>query len=244
MNKQRSRAYPSLDLKVAVSKIESIARNLGQGSFERSDIVLGMGYKGITGTSGRATAALVQYGLLDRRKDKYTLSELGRAIAYPLSDDQKRKAIREAALRPAIFSDLYGQYKMQGLPETKFLANMLATPSYGINPAQKDEVALTFVNTLQFAGLLDGRRIIDGSAAEDEETNDNASDIQEAEIAPSTQMQAVSARPVTAAPVLGDDLNLNKIEIVLREGIKAGIYAPHDLTEAEKNRLKAIIDLL
>lgn len=156
MTKERSRAYPSLDLKVAITKLTNVSKNLGNGSFAKDEVILGMGYKSVSGSSQRALAALGQYGLIEKSKGIYSVSGLGRSILFPEDDQQQASAIKDAALTPPIFKELTDQYSSQGLPELQFLANILASPRYGIGIKQKDEVAHTYVDTMRFAGLLQG----------------------------------------------------------------------------------------
>ena len=237
MNKVvRSKAYPSLDLQAAVKKVESMARNLGKGSFTREEITLAMGYKGVSGASARAVAALVHYGLLDRRKDEYVLSDLGHAIAYPTDPEAKSNAIKKAVLKPAIIKEITEQYSGQSLPDKQFLANILTGERYGINPRQKDEVASIIISSLEFAGDLDPM------ALSDNDSNETTDERPSLESHTQNFSDSLPARSVSSIDQAQDDLN--RIEIVLREGVKAGIYAPFNLTDPEKEKLKAIIDLL
>lgn len=240
MQVQRSKAYPSIDLGAAMERMNKFNNNLGAvGYHGRDEVAKGIGYNGISGSSGRTIGALVHYGLLERNKDQYRLSEIAKTILFSHeSEHEKQQAIREAALQPALFRELTEQYAGNELPS--LLSNILTSDRYGINPKVKDEVAEVYRATLAYAGLLDGNKV----RALDDSPVPTASDFDEATDEPF----AGTARPAMPMPLdrpqqsQSDDLN--RIEIVLREGVKAGIYAPYDLTDQEKTKLKTIIDLL
>lgn len=74
--KQRSAAYPVINLESAINRLILLNQSLGKGPYSRTDAAKGMGYSGLSGASSRTVAALVQYGLLDRSGNTYSLSEL------------------------------------------------------------------------------------------------------------------------------------------------------------------------
>jgi len=69
-----------------------------------------MGYSGLTGSSLTLLAGFSQYGLIDRAKGMLTVTSLSLRILHPTSTDQSLTAIREAALAPKVFEDLYNGY--------------------------------------------------------------------------------------------------------------------------------------
>lgn len=232
----RSKAYPSISLGVAVQKIEQFNKSLGSvGYYARQKVAEGIGYKGLSGASSRAIAALVHYGLLDRKKDTYALSELAKRIVLPKIDGDRETAIKEALIEPALFRELIQQYEGAELPG--LLSNILTTPQYGINPRVKDDAAEVFKSSLAYAGVLKDDHVIFLDVHED---------ITTPELAPAVKPDMSIELPGTLpkqSDADGDSL-LNRIEIVLREGVKAGIYAPYNLSAEEKLKLKTIIDLL
>lgn len=148
--KERSISYPMFSLESAVGRLISLDQNLGKGPYSREDAAKGMGYGGLNGASARAVSALVQYGLLDRNGNTYSLSLLSNNIIHPTSESEKAEAIRMAAVNPKLFSVLADRYKGQSLPG--LLENIVLRE--GIGAAYAKEVTIVFKETLQFAGIL------------------------------------------------------------------------------------------
>lgn len=197
----RSRAYPSNDLATAVRRLELYNTNLGPvGYHTREEIAVAIGYKSMSGPASRAIASLVHYGLLERRKDKYGISDLAKSILLPHSEGETRSAIQEAAVRPALFNEIVTQYKGRELPG--LLGNILTSPQYGISPKVKDEVVEVFKSSIEYAGLLNNNRIqspdaVAQPAEEFEDQGVSAADL------PSTQRPPVLPSQKTNAPESG-----------------------------------------
>ena len=114
----RSTAYPLHDLKEAVSRLEKIMKNTGFGPFSRESAVTGMGYKGVSGTSGRSFSALQQYGLITRvSEDNYKISDIGKRIITPMDDHDKDKALVLAASNPKLYMRLDDLFQEGHIPE-------------------------------------------------------------------------------------------------------------------------------
>ena len=107
----RSPNYPSMSLKEALEKARLIydaeKRSFGSPEVLRAD----MGYTAGTGPAGRALSALKQYGLIDERDGQYRISESAFALLeLSHGSEEYRTALKEAALRPAIFGELINHY--------------------------------------------------------------------------------------------------------------------------------------
>jgi hypothetical protein len=146
----RSTSYPILNLKTAIDRLITLHQSLGKGPYSREDATKGMGYSGLSGASSRAVAALVQYGLLDRVGNTYSISLLSNDILHPESEIQKNRALKVAATKPKIFSTILKEYQGQSLPT--MLENILIRKNISSNCA-KDVVA-NIKETFMFAGIL------------------------------------------------------------------------------------------
>lgn len=163
---ERSSSYPSLSLDDALLKITQLKDSMGlNGEYKRETVASGIGYSTITGTSARAVAALSQYGLLEREKDLYKISELGRRYLVPTTDDDISIAIREAALSPKLFKQIYDEFQGQVLP--KLLVNILTT-KYGVQLKVAATVVKLFESAMTSAQLLEpsGRLTPEDSTSE------------------------------------------------------------------------------
>lgn len=149
---ERSTSYPSMPVEEAFARLVRLKDSMGlSGPFNRETVAKGIGYSTITGTSARAVAALVHYGLLIRDKDTYSISPNGRRFLIPNDDKDQSSAIREAALRPKLFEQLFSDYEGQVLP--KLIGNILAN-KYGVQEKIAPNVVRIFVATMSQAGLM------------------------------------------------------------------------------------------
>jgi hypothetical protein len=150
---ERSSSYPSLSLDDALTKLTQLKDSMGlNGEYKRETVASGIGYSTITGTSARAVAALTQYGFLDREKDIYQISSLGRRYLMPTTENDTFTAIREAALSPKLFKQIYDEYQGQVLP--KLIVNILAN-KYGVQPKVGPTVVKLFESAMTSAQLLE-----------------------------------------------------------------------------------------
>lgn len=149
---ERSTSYPAMNVEEAFVRLERLKDGMGlNGSYKRETVAKGIGYNTITGTSARAVAALVHYGLLIRDKDTYSISPNGRRFLIPTDDSDKPAAIREAALSPKLFEQLFKEYEGQVLP--KLIGNIL-TNKYGVQEKVAATVVKLFESSMTYAGLL------------------------------------------------------------------------------------------
>lgn len=156
--KERSRAYPVMALEEALNRIVSLNEKLGlNGQFNRESIAVGMGYSSLNGASARAVAALVHYGLLDREKDQYSLSQIAKKYLLPINDTDKEDAIRSVALSPSLFMDIYNALKGQVIP--RHFTNRLIQ-EFGIQQKAAGDVERIFRNTMETAGFLKSNGIL------------------------------------------------------------------------------------
>ena len=104
----RNPNFPGIDLLEAVKALKLIYSQQAEQTFSAADAARSWGYKGQSGPAGVKFAALRQYGLVDRQPGgTYKLSELGlKLVSEPLPIDGIQ-AIRESALKPDLFKDLY-----------------------------------------------------------------------------------------------------------------------------------------
>lgn len=204
---ERSSSYPSLSLEDALSKITQLKDSMGlNGEYKRETVASGIGYSTITGTSARAVAALAQYGLLEREKDLYRISELGRRYLVPTNDNDVSVAIRQAALGPKLFKQIHDEFQGQVLP--KLLVNILST-KYGVQLKVAPTVVKLFESAMTYAQLLEpsGRLTPLDSVNESSQTAlEDISDDEE----PAPQPQAATPVAVTTELDISSDKPFNE----------------------------------
>lgn len=162
--RKRSAAYPAVNLVRAIEGVKKLNDGYSEGPYNRETVALGMGYKNLSGASIVKVAALVHYGLLDRTKSSYSLSDLGKRILFSTSDKDERLAIIQAAKSPKLFHTLLKAYTEKSIP-SKF-SNILII-NHGINKNVANQVAQNFIETMEFSGLLENGVILESALSED-----------------------------------------------------------------------------
>lgn len=248
---KRGKGFPRLSLLSAVQVIEKASKF---GKSWPKEQFAGFSAKGGAGSarSGAFAArisSLRDYGLVISDKSTVTLTELALQVTKPVSETERLDATKQAFLSVETFNQLYEHFE-DGveLPVDKVAEH--AVYNMGISRDSKDKFVSAFVESGVFVGLVKFNKESNTIAVIKELTSQDVESVTDSQ-ADSYVEQKERQTPVIEVPgaissqnsSYSDD-NLNKIEIVLREGIKAGIYAPYSLTDAEKLKLKAIIDLL
>src|SRR5262245_60795254 len=84
--KTRSRAYPALSLCEAVDVLRQLMGVFGFRDGDRDSIARKLGHSsGLSGVAGRKVAALVHFGLLERRESRYRVTALAQHICDSIS---------------------------------------------------------------------------------------------------------------------------------------------------------------
>ena len=111
MVKTRSPSYPSISLKEAIDKVSSIFQQNYQSPVPRAVAAELMGYGGLNGKSLGVLAALSKYGLIEGRGDDTRVSDLAVSIiAHQPGTPERGEAIRSAASKPELFSEIDGRF--------------------------------------------------------------------------------------------------------------------------------------
>lgn len=154
----RSTPYPAYGLEKAIANIKTLEENLGHGPFSRESAAKALGYSSLSGSSGKAVAALAHYGLLARTGDTYEISEITEKIMRWKDESERLSAIRQAASQPKLFQRLLDTYSGKSVPS--MLSHILAREhKIGANVAS--EVVKTFEDTMTYAGYLRNGVIVD-----------------------------------------------------------------------------------
>jgi hypothetical protein len=149
--KVRSASYPATNLEKAIQNVQTIKSNLGKGPFSRDSAAKALGYSGISGKSATVVAALVHYGLLNRKVDTYTVSELSDEILTYRDDAERQAAIVKAAKHPKLYNALVKAYDGRSLPG---MLDHILVREHGIGEKVAPNVTKDFRSSMSFAGLL------------------------------------------------------------------------------------------
>ncbi len=108
----RSPNYPFLSLEMAIEEIRKVHRADMRNRMSRQAVATHLGYLSLSGPALGKLAALKAYGFLEGRGDELRVShEAVIIIADDKSSKERQHAIRNAALRPKLFRELYEYYE-------------------------------------------------------------------------------------------------------------------------------------
>jgi hypothetical protein len=112
MTRLKSPKYPNYPLTTAIENIRKIYEADRTSPLPREVIAKHLGYSGLSGASDSNIATLGQYGLLERvSKGEMKVSQTAVDILMPESDDQKQRAINQAAVSPPLFSEIRNHFE-------------------------------------------------------------------------------------------------------------------------------------
>jgi hypothetical protein len=155
MKKERSRAYPVLDLETAFGILIGKLSQFRDTRLDRDALAETLGYSSAGGgIAARKVSALVQYGMIDSRDGLYELSARGHRLQrFKPGTEDFLNAARLALEKPSLFRSLLTRYRPQGrIPED--LARVL-TEHYGITERASEDAEGVFIRSAVFAGVLD-----------------------------------------------------------------------------------------
>lgn len=137
MAKTRSPNYPASSLSEAIEGIKKVHKADLRNKMTRETVARHLGFKGLSGPSTIAIAALRAYGLLEGRGDELRVSSDAVAIiADPVSSAERQKAIRKAALQPRLFAEINSHYEGQR-PSEENLRSYLIRKDFSSDAASR-----------------------------------------------------------------------------------------------------------
>ncbi|HYM14504.1 MAG TPA: hypothetical protein VEZ14_03020 [Dehalococcoidia bacterium] len=106
--KERSPNFPSLSLPEAVALARAFYEKVGRGTVPSEVAFKAMGYKSASGTAKSHLGALRAYGLVEGTKGNVKISDRAlTALLMPSTSADYSEAIRDSALEPPIFRELW-----------------------------------------------------------------------------------------------------------------------------------------
>lgn len=93
-----------------IQDIKTVYDSIQSGETTSLDLAKILGYtSNTTGAYYKRLASLTGYGLIEK-STKFRVSELGKRIAYPESDSDKKLAIKEAVLHVTLWAELFKKF--------------------------------------------------------------------------------------------------------------------------------------
>ena len=151
--KKRSPKYPSLDLERAIGMTGKILDAYAKSPVDRESAFKAMGYSGLSGTSAPALGSLVLFGLVEYvRKGEVCVTDLATKVIWGESSEERKIALREAALKPQAFKKLWDRFsQITQTTQTDAPINYLRTENYSKQAAEV--IVKNYLSTVRFCGL-------------------------------------------------------------------------------------------
>jgi len=251
MPRKKSPRAPTIPLDEAIERVMKAYEKERLHPAPSDVVAQNIGYKGASnGAALSALASLRYYGLLERPRDGLlAVTKDVEAYKFAPDDSLKRLFLLNFLRRPVLFSELLEKYST-GLPSDANLKYDLI--QRGFLPKSAAEVVSVFRRSVEFTSYFDGSehdlapKAVDPSPA----TEDMVADVRanaavnepmiEVRTGVGLPQPAVRAQP----PELPGDDEYDRIPVRLPGARRAWLVIPTPFFAADKQRLKAQIDLL
>ena len=153
-SRQRSPNYPAIGLRAAIEKVRQLYDADKKAGAPIDAALKHMGFSKRHGQAMAVLSALKKFGLVEEATGRIVPTQ--RAIdilVFPDQDERRTQALRECALSPGIYRELYERYKSTGIPSEETLrAELIADKQF--NPNAVEGFIQDFKDTLVFAGIM------------------------------------------------------------------------------------------
>jgi hypothetical protein len=153
--RQRSPNYPAIGLRDAIERVRKLYETDGKAGAPDKLAAVHIGFASAHGQAMTVLAALKKFGLVELSNGRLVPTQ--RAIEIlnlPETDPRRLQALKDAALSPAIYSELVQQHMETGFPADDVMQSELVTYK-GFNRTAVAGFVKDFKDTLDFAGLSD-----------------------------------------------------------------------------------------
>jgi hypothetical protein len=153
--RQRSPNYPAVGLREAVERVRKLYARDGKAGAPDKLAAVHIGFASAHGQAMAVLAALKRFGLIEPSNGRMIPTQRAiEIINLPEADPRRLQALKEAALSPAVYSELAQKHKDTGFPADDVLQSELVTYK-GFNRSAVAGFVKDFKDTLEFAGLTD-----------------------------------------------------------------------------------------
>ncbi len=201
-----------------------------------------IGYKNAnSGAALSALASLRYFGLLERPKNGFlAVSKDVESFRFAPNEGQRQALLIQFLKQPALYAELLEKYA-SNLPSDASLKYELI--QRGFIPAAADSTLVAFKQSMEFAGYYDLQNVVVDSAEDENASSFLLLSNLDEQVPLSATLPATSMVSAITAPSIEED-DLDRIPVRLPGGRRAWLLIPAPFYSADKNRLKAQIDLL
>jgi hypothetical protein len=242
--RRKSPRAPSIPLEEALERVMKVYEKERLHPTPADVVAQDMGYK--DANNGRALSAIASlryYGLIERRGDSLlSVSKDVEAFKYAPNEDLRASYLRRFLTSPPLFGELLDRFS-EGLPSDGNLRYELI--QRGFLPATAEILVAVLKRSAEFAKAFDGPRELPTEAvSESVEPLDEPREQVASAPARLQPTAGASSEATVAGPKLPDEVGFDRIPVRLSGGRRAWLVVPGLFYEADKQRLKAQIDLL
>ena len=181
----RSPAYPFVPLKKAIERTKALHDAEGRHPVRYDVAVLHWGYKPSSSGALQTVSALRQFGLIQVEEGigdgrLIRITERGLKILLDQREEEKQKAIAEAALLPKLYADFWKRWGSK-LPSDANIESILSV-EMGFNPASVKSVVQGYKDTLNYAGVASLGSISAGESDKPDPPESEREDMHEQEV--------------------------------------------------------------
>ncbi len=244
VSRKRSPNYPSVDLGKAVERTKQLYKTVERGEFTQLDAASSWGYKSVNGISRGVVGALRQYGIIEQPKgDNGKLTQRGLTIALRVeSSPEYQRSIREAAMEPPLFGDLFQSGKANSARDA-LQQHLVVEKGFTNDGAARLIEVLSATKTFANIGDEQGTpRLFDGLTTDlpnPEPRVDSSDSLNEmADLA--NQREA----SLQTAPESLRSSDRTRIPLRLVDGFDAAIELPSEMTEAAWKHMLRYLEVM
>lgn len=150
--RQKSPNAPAYSIQECLEEARKIYRAENQVPISRESIAEHLNLAAQSGPFNRKLSSLRQYGLLESVGKDLRVTDLFLRIDHATDEVERRRALREALGRPAIFQAILGHYESSGMPSDVNLTNQLIL-KYRFTKNNAETVAKAILESWRFSGL-------------------------------------------------------------------------------------------
>ena len=226
--KPNSPKAPGTSLRSAVAEVSKVYQRYSHGSFSRSEMASALNMSGNSGAFLGKAATLKEYGLITEAAGSVQVSDLFKAMYQaPAGSAELKRNAMHAVRSPAVFARLLQQFNVR-VPDEAALALRLETQER-FNRDRALAVAAAFRTSLSEYGLIDA-------------SGNLLSVREDSPVEPMSDMRADNDD--ADEPDMKSGSGKQRLEVALRDGRKAILVVPDDLTTADTRKIAALLNAL
>jgi len=153
--RRASSDFPKHTLEAVLAVPQVLEDKNGGNPLPPMDVALGIGMSPGSSSFRDLLSSSIKYGLTagSFNQPKVSLETLGKSIAAPTSQEERRQSLFTASMRPELFRRVYDYYKGKKLPDGQFFANTLVR-EFGILRDNADKFVEIFNANIAYLGLV------------------------------------------------------------------------------------------